>query len=400
VCADTLSCDTAHGRGVSTVTEVPTPNRDTCGVAIERKNHSVITQPVRLFATAILFAFFGAACSSSASITPSSDATIADTSQAVESTQSVDTTEATETNNAAETGGAAAPATEDPDGGTTLATTPVDYAAIAAGVSFTPTTPIPCQLAGPVIAAFADGRGLPLKQVTGNTCEWREGLTDSVTVHFREVAEIDVAERRRLHGADDTVVDEAGPGTNAASYLDANGVTERYFFVSGSRAVFLTAETNPPVTPEELRSMADEVATLVGDAADEGQLWQDAGEAGADPLCSVWDADTIGQLFGATAVFESSSNGCQWFMEAPNNQAHEVTISIDTFDSVEIFTRNGGSDASIGDRSATITEPGVFGTSQKIAFAQGQATLLITVDSPTNAALVDELARNIAMRLN
>lgn len=352
-------------------------------------------KPVRLFAALMLFALLGAACSSSTDITTSSEPAAAESSQPAQ--QPAETADdPSNTDNASQ---ADAPASESPAASAELATTPLDYATISAGVVFTASEPIPCQLAGPAVAAFAEGRGLALHQVTGNACEWREGITDSVTVHFRELAEIDAEERRRLHGADDTVVDEAGPGTNAASYLDANGVTERYFFQTDTRAVFLVAETNPPVTLDELRGMANEVAGVIDGAVDEGQLWQAVGEASEDALCSVWSADTLGAIFGATAVFETSQNGCNWFMEAPNNELHEVTISIDKFDSVEIFTRNGGTDASIGDRSATITEPGIYGTTQKIAFAQGDSALLITVDSPTNSAFVDTLARNVASRL-
>lgn len=342
-----------------------------------------------LIAMSVLLAMFGVACSSSASITATGQASDPASQPASESSSAE-----------APAGSSDAPASEAPASATpALAVTPLDYGVISAGQSSTPTTPIPCHLSGPVAAAFAESRGMTLKQVSGNNCQWSEGRFNTLDIHFREIAEIDVEQRRQTHGADDTLVPEDGPGTNAASYLQDDGITNRYFFVSGSRAVFVVAEAQTPTTSVELRGIADEVAALIGSAVDEGQFWSDAGEVGEDPLCSVWSSDTLVQMFGATNAFPSSSNGCSWWLEGADNMFHEITIGIDLFDSIEIYIRNGGSDISIGDRAAVLSAEGINGTLRQIAFVVGDKAMTVTVDSPTHSGLVDVLAANLAARL-
>lgn len=335
----------------------------------------------------LLIASFGAACSSST------------TTEVVATDQASQPAATAQTDSSATSQESTADDSQATTTAVPLASTPLDYALISGGPGSVATTPVPCQLSGPVTAAFAASRGMELKRVSGNNCQWTEGPANTIDIHFRETAEIDVAQRRDLHGADDTVVDEAGPGTQAASYLDFNGVTERYFFVAGSRAVFLVAETSPQVTPAELRALADEVAGLIGSAVDEGQYWDAAGDFGEDPLCGVWSAEALRQMFGATSATPSSVNGCQWWMEGADNTGHQVTLGIDLYDTIEIHTRNGGSDIAIGDRGAVLEGSGIHGTLRQVAFAVGDKAMTVTVDSPTGANLADVLAANVAARL-
>lgn len=333
----------------------------------------------RLVACALFVATVAAACGSSAPAVSSGAAADPAAPQASEPSSSQPTSSS----------GATA----------TLATSPLDFATISTGPAAIVLDAVPCELAGPVVEAFAASRNLPASSVSANNCDWREGPINSISVHFREVADIDVDERRRLHGADDTVVDESGPGTSAASYLDSNGLTERYFFVEADRAVFIVAETSPPVTEAELRAMADEVAGLVSSAVDTGQYWSSAGRSGEDPLCSVWSADAIAAMFDAEAATPSSVNGCQWWVEGPDYTGHEVTLGIDLYDSIEIYTRNGGEDIAIGDAGAVLEASGTHGTLRQIAFVVGDQAMTVTVDSATHAETADVLADNVASRL-